>query len=159
MSVADGQAHLEQRASFDFGFGLIFLAAIHGFSAPKVLAILFANYTLTTNLPRKYVPVATWVFNIGILFANELSDGYKYSAAAAWLSPPDAPRLEAGGDIHAWGVWLDYHSGIIPRWEILFNLTVLRLISFNLDHYWSQDRRAGSPIEVCVSQNVRCEQH
>jgi D-alanyl-lipoteichoic acid acyltransferase DltB (MBOAT superfamily) len=36
----------------------------------------------------------------------------------------------------------------MSRWEILFNITILRLISFNLDYYWSLDRRSGSPIEV-----------
>ncbi|KAL5314528.1 hypothetical protein ACEPPN_017168 [Leptodophora sp. 'Broadleaf-Isolate-01'] len=145
MSVADGEARKEQRASFDFGFAIIFLAAIHGFSGLKVMAILYANYSLATGLPRQYVPAATWIFNIGILFANELSDGYKFAGMAAYLSPLDATGQ--GNSLNNWGVWLDYHSGIIPRWEILFNLTVLRLISFNLDYYWSLDRRGGSPIE------------
>jgi len=31
---------------------------------------------------------------------------------------------------------------------VLFNICVLRLISFNFDYYWSFDRRATSPIEV-----------
>lgn len=146
ISVADGEARKEQRASFDFAFALLFLIVIHGFSAPKVLGILYANYALATKLPRNYVPYATWIFNIGILFANELCDGYKFSALAAWYSPLEGDHRASA--VHAWGQWLDDHGGIIPRWEILFNLTVLRLISFNLDHYWSQDRRAGSPVEV-----------
>lgn len=142
VSVAEGDARLEQRASFDFGFALIFLCAMHGFSAVKVLLILYANYSLATNLPRKYVPWATWIFNIGILFANELSDGYKFERGALYLE-------STPGILNTWGVWMDNHSGIMRRWEILFNITVLRLISFNLDYYWSLDRRAGSPIEVC----------
>jgi len=150
VSVADGDARLEQRASFDFGFALIFLCAMHGFSAFKVLLILYANYTLATNLPRKYVPWATWIFNIGILFANELSDGYKFAKAAAYLAPFESEA----GLFHSWGAWLDSHSGIMRRWEILFNITVLRLISFNLDYYFSLDRRAGSPIEVCGKPNT-----
>lgn len=47
-----------------------------------------------------------------------------------------------------WGTWLDSHGGLIPRWEILFNITVLRLISFNLDYYWSLDYNSASAIEV-----------
>jgi hypothetical protein len=144
--VADGDARLEQRASFDFGFALIFLCAMHGFSAFKVLIILYVNHKIGTQLPRKYIPWFTWIFNIGILFANELSDGYKFAKAAAYLAPLESES----GLIHSWGVWLDSYSGIMRRWEILFNITVLRLISFNMDYYFSLDRsRAGSPIEVC----------
>jgi hypothetical protein len=140
---------LEQRASFDFGFAFIFLAALHGFSGLKVMTILFANYCIATRLPRKYVPAATWIFNISTLFANELSDGYKFTKVAAYISPLTPGALESDSFIHSWGAWLDSYGGIMPRWEILFNLTVLRLISFNLDYYWSLDRRGGSPIEVC----------
>ncbi|RDW75975.1 hypothetical protein BP5796_06796 [Coleophoma crateriformis] len=142
ISAAQGEARLNCRASFDFGWALIFLAAIHGFSAVKVLLILYTNFWVVTSLPKKYIPVATWAFNIGILFANELSDGYKFARMASYLSSEGS----AGG-LQNWGAWLDRHSGIIPRWEILFNITVLRLISFNLDYYWSLERRSGSPIE------------
>jgi len=117
---------------------------MHGFSALKVLLILYINYSIANRLPRKYVPAATWIFNIATLFANELSEGYKFSKIAAYL----APLEDETGLIHSWGAWLDSYGGIMSRWEILFNLTVLRLISFNLDYYWSLDRRAGSPIEV-----------
>jgi hypothetical protein len=113
------------------------------------MTILFTNYCIATRLPRKYVPAATWIFNISTLFANELSDGYKFTKIAAYLSPLTPGVLESDSLIHGWGAWLDSYGGIMPRWEILFNLTVLRLISFNLDYYWSLDRRGGSPIEVC----------
>lgn len=134
--------------SFDTGFAVIFLIALHGFSAGKVLLILYLNYNLATRLPRKYVPAATWVFNIGTLFANELTQGYKFTKMAQYFSPLDRPMADSL--IHVWAGWLDSHGGIMSRWEILFNLTVLRLISFNLDYYWSLDRRSGSPIEVCL---------
>lgn len=149
-SAADADARLNQRASFDFGFALIFLAALHGFSALKVVFILYLNYCIATRLPRKYVPVATWVFNIGTLFANELCDGYKFAKIAAFISSARHDKVEKGVVVHNWGNWLDNHGGIMSRWEILFNITVLRLISFNLDYYWSLNRRAGSPIEVCL---------
>lgn len=154
MASAEGKARLEQRASFDFGFALIFLCALHGFSALKVLAILLVNFSIATRLPRNYIPVATWIFNIGILFANELCQGYKYAAIADFLSPIPASAGQGESLLHAWGAWLDSHGGIMSRWEVLFNLTVLRLISFNLDYYWSLDRRAGSPIEVRSSNKM-----
>jgi hypothetical protein len=36
----------------------------------------------------------------------------------------------------------------MSRWEVLFKFTILRLVSFNLDYYWSSHSRAGSPLEV-----------
>jgi hypothetical protein len=143
-----GKARLEQRASFDFVFGLIFLSALHGFSALKVVLILYINFSLATKLPRKYIPAATWIFNISTLFANELCNGYKFSTIERALSSSLGQNLTEEAFVSTWGAWLDGYSGIMSRWHILFNLTVLRLISFNLDYYWSLDRRSGSPLEV-----------
>jgi hypothetical protein len=154
ISAADGEARLEQRASFDFGFALIFLVALHGFSAFKILIILYMNFCVATRLPRKYVPAATWIFNIGTLFANELADGYKFTKIAAYFSPLDGAAFQEESLAHNWGVWLDSYGGLMSRWEILFNLTVLRLISFNMDYYFSLNSRGGSPIEVCGHPSI-----
>ena len=148
-SAADER--LNGRISFDVGFSLIFLSALHGFSAIKVLLILYINYNLATRLKRNYVPILTWVFNIGILFANEFGRGYPFSTIAALVSPwsassegPAEHNLKSN-----WGDVLDSYGGLIPRWEILFNVTVLRLVSFNFDYYWSLSQASGSSIEVC----------
>lgn len=147
-SAADGDARMNQRASFDYGFALIFLGALHGFSAIKVILILYLNFSIATRLPRQYVPVATWIFNIGTLFANELCDGYKFAKVAELISLTGPGSVEKGPKLQNWGTWLDSYGGIMSRWEILFNITVLRLISYNMDYYWSLNRRAGSPLEV-----------
>jgi len=128
---------------------VIFILALHGVSAAKVFAILYVNYKVATALPHKYVPAATWVFNIAILFANELCNGYRFSDAVSLILPPQTSKAgdAASGN---WGDWVDSYGGLIPRWEILFNICVLRLISFNFDYYWSLDRRAVSPVEVSL---------
>lgn len=147
ISAIEGDARLDQRASFDFGFALIFLTAMHGVSALKVLFILYINFSISTQLPRRLIPAATWIFNISILFTNELCGGYKFADMASYVAP--------GGDgiglLQAWGTWLDSYGGVMSRWEVLFNITVLRLISYNMDYYFSLDRRGGSPIEVSIS--------
>ncbi|KAJ2892821.1 uncharacterized protein MKZ38_009331 [Zalerion maritima] len=144
-----GAARLKQRVSFDFTWAILFLFILHGFSALKVLFILLMNYQLCMNLPRKHIPVATWIFNIGILFANELCTGYPFEGMARLISPGGETGIISAEDsfLVSLGKWLDEHGGIMPRWQILFNITILRLVSFNMDYYWSLDSRAGSPVE------------
>lgn len=142
-AVAD--ARLKQRTHFDYYFALLFITALHGVSAFKVWLILYLNYNIAAKLPRTYIPTATWVFNIAILFANELCAGYPLARIAKFLSSGEEPS-----GFVLWAEWLDSKGGLIPRWEILFNITVLRLISFNMDYYWSLDCPSSSLIEVCV---------
>jgi hypothetical protein len=150
VSTEMADARLEQRVTFDLGFSLLFLCALHGFSALKVLVILYMNYSIATKLPRQYLPVATWTFNIGILFANELCQGYKYADIARVLSwsVSTFSSAKASAQTVNWDSPLDHYGGLIPRWEILFNISVLRLISFNMDYYWSYDQRGGNAVEV-----------
>ncbi|KAK4181738.1 putative glycerol transporter protein [Triangularia setosa] len=150
-SAEGAEMKLRQRTSFDYAFALLFLMILHGFSAIKVLTILGLNYTVAKSLPRRYIPAATWVFNICTLFANELCSGYKFGYIARLLTGTlgldernmsvDLPGLVRLGE------WMDGFGGLMGRWEILFNITVLRLVSFNLDYYWSLDRSAGEVVE------------
>ncbi|KAL8943822.1 MAG: hypothetical protein Q9216_000815 [Gyalolechia sp. 2 TL-2023] len=134
-------ARLDRRVRFDVGFACIYLLALHGASSLKILVILYVNYSLAKRLPQPYLPPATWVFNIGTLFANELCKGFPYTEIARFVP------LTGGKADHSWGSMLDSYGGLLPRWEIMFNITVLRLISFNLDYYWSLNRVGGSPME------------
>lgn len=136
-----GSSRLDQRATFDFAFAIIFIVILHGISSFKIIAILAINYQIATKLPRHYVPAATWIFNVGTLFANELTMGYRLQVLANWVGPPWGPLAH-------WGYWLDNWGGIMKRWDILFNITILRLISFNLDYYWSIDKRHVNTLEV-----------
>lgn len=72
------------------------------------------------------------------------------------LSPFRLSQPAAKG-IHQrnWGDFMDDHGGLIPRWEVLFNITILRLISFNLDYYWSLNLPGASPVEVGPSVSIR----
>jgi hypothetical protein len=149
-TIAAADARMSQRISFDVPFAVIFLAALHGFSIFKIVAILYLNYSIAKKLPRQYIPAATWVFNVGILFTNELCRGYSYSSILACFLPGSLVS-EKGEPATNMGHILDNYGGLIPRWEVLFNFTVLRLISFNLDYYWSVNSRSGSPIEVHIS--------
>ena len=151
-TLEEADERFAQRTSFDFGFAVVFLLALHGVSVLKVLAILYLNYQLATALPRRYVPAATWSFNVALLFANDIFRGYRFGDMAAWVVGPSSQvsLVNAPSSLVAWGRWLDGFGGLLSRWEILFNLTVLRMISFNMDYYWSLDRRSHSPVEVSL---------
>ncbi|POR35483.1 Glycerol uptake protein 1 [Tolypocladium paradoxum] len=138
--TSSGPGRLEQRASFDFAFAILFLLVLHGVSAFKVLAILCVNYQIAMKLPRASIPAVTWVFNISTLFANELCEGYRLAVLASFVAP-------AGSALVQWGAWLDGYGGLLSRWEVLFNITILRLVSFNMDYYWSIDKRSANSLE------------
>ena len=143
------EARMKSRIRFDLAFAAVFLLALHGISAFKVLLLLGLNYKVATGLPREYVTVATWVFNIGILFANELCRGYPLASVASLILPSTTSNADPKAETEmGWGAWLDSYGGLLPRWEVLFNITVLKMIAFNFDYLWSLDRRASSPIEV-----------
>ncbi|KAL5000369.1 MBOAT, membrane-bound O-acyltransferase family-domain-containing protein [Aspergillus recurvatus] len=142
--VAAGDARAAQRIRFDYCFALVFITALHGISAIKILIILYLNYKIAKFLPRQYVPAATWSFGIGTLFANEFCGGYPLARVISfWV--PDGSAHESS--LVLWARHLDSFGGLMPRWEVLFKITILRLISFNMDYYWSLDFPSSSPIE------------
>lgn len=154
------EMRFRQRTSFDFVFALVFLVILHGFSAIKVLVILAGNYAIAKGMPRRYVPVGTWVFNICTLFANEVCSGYRFGYVARLMTGTlGIDRKNMVVDLPAvvrLGEWMDGFGGLMGRWEILFNITVLRLVSFSLDYYWSLDGRntVGGVVEVCFFRCV-----
>ncbi|KAL4979038.1 MBOAT, membrane-bound O-acyltransferase family-domain-containing protein [Aspergillus desertorum] len=142
--AAAGDARAARRIRFDYCFALVFITALHGISAVKILIILYLNYKIAKSLPRRYVPAATWSFGIGTLFANEFCGGYPLARVIGSWKPDGSGKDSC---LVQWARYLDSCGGLIPRWEVLFKITILRLISFNMDYYWSLDFPASSPIE------------
>jgi hypothetical protein len=68
------------RVPFYLIFSLIMLTVLHGASVLKVLILLSLNYALAkaTGGTRFAVPV-TWIFNGGVLLANEWYEGYAFA--------------------------------------------------------------------------------
>ncbi|KAI8093031.1 MBOAT, membrane-bound O-acyltransferase family-domain-containing protein [Halteromyces radiatus] len=98
---------------------LIVVVGLHGTSAIKILIIISTSYLIGRFTGgSKLNPILSWAFNLGILFLNEAHNGYTFTS------------------IHSQLDWLDEYPGISPRWHILFNFVMLRLISYNMDYYW-----------------------
>ena len=134
-------ARLRQRARYDLGFALFLLCVLHGFSIVKILIISSVNYLIATKLPRSYVVPLTWLYNVFVLFANELCRGYSFTSIANITL-----TFTVWDPNSNWGTFCDEHSGLISRWEVLFNITILRLISFNMDSHWSGGREGGATL-------------
>jgi len=47
----------------------------------------------------------------------------------------------------------DAYSGIYPRWHVGFNITMLRLISFNMDYFWAYKNQRNDVGSSLVTRN------
>jgi hypothetical protein len=57
------------------------LLGLHGTSIVKIFIILTANFAIAKlGRGRKWALFVTWIFNGGILFANEWNSGYTFAA-------------------------------------------------------------------------------
>ncbi|KAL2833908.1 MBOAT, membrane-bound O-acyltransferase family-domain-containing protein [Aspergillus cavernicola] len=139
-SSGAADARVRLRTRFDAAFGLAFITVLHGISVIRIVLILAVNYAISKHLPRRYIPTATWLFNLSLLLARNLSSRYAVDQLlTVWTlqTPPLMQRF----------LWLARFPGLMPQWEILFKATILRMISFNMDYYWSLNYSAARPIE------------
>ncbi|EIW65751.1 hypothetical protein TREMEDRAFT_72521 [Tremella mesenterica DSM 1558] len=121
----------QARARFIAIFSICMLVVLHGVSALKILTILSLNFAAAKS-PKSAIVTKTWpavlfMVNMGVLFLNERFDGYKL------------------GELHAMFDPLDTLGGILPRWHISFNITMLRIISFAMDYHW---RNTVTPVKT-----------
>lgn len=105
---------------YNLVWSALILFGLHGTSLFKILAILTINF-LIARLCRgsRLGPVLTWIFGGAILFANDKYNGYLFGHFFPSLA------------------WLDAYQGLYPRWHIIFNISMLRMVSFNMDCYWA----------------------
>ncbi|ODV77836.1 MBOAT-domain-containing protein [Suhomyces tanzawaensis NRRL Y-17324] len=102
-----------KRTYYDFGFGVFFLFAIHGFNTPKLLIHIAINYSITHFIKNHRAAIAvTWVYGLLTLFVN---DWY-------WDYPTGISIIDHG------------FKGIVERWDVFYNFTLLRMMSFNMDY-------------------------
>lgn len=125
------------------------LFALHGVSAIKIFAILYINYLVSTA-PKPPAVVKLWpalliAGNMVLLFLNERYDGYKLGGLHAFFEP--IVRVLAVTAYMKLADDQDAMGGLLPRWHVGFNITMLRMVSFGLDHHW---RETVSPGEVRV---------
>lgn len=130
-----GGAGYNARTLFLACFTAIFITALHGANTVKLLALLGINYALAHAVGGKayLAPGALWTFNISALALVHWNDGVPWT-------------LIAGGRAE----WADeLFNGLLPRWQINFNISMLRMVSYGLDLHWAR----------CGSATVKQDQH
>lgn len=103
-------------AQFNLLFSFIFLYVLHGLNLLKILVLLTINYYISKNTTGRVLVISSWAFGISLLFLNELYEGYPFRNCF----PPLA--------------FLDEYAGMMPRWDVNFNFSMIRMISFNMDY-------------------------
>ncbi|KAA8917824.1 hypothetical protein TRICI_000026 [Trichomonascus ciferrii] len=126
------------RLSFDVVFSILFLTGLYGIGMFKIMLILVLNFGISRIQDRRYAYILTWVFGIGILFLNELTEGYPLKLVH--------PELET------YDVKL---GGLMQRWDVNFNFTMLRMVSFNVDYFESRDEAKPGPATPSTSTPER----
>ncbi|ODQ77348.1 hypothetical protein BABINDRAFT_163605 [Babjeviella inositovora NRRL Y-12698] len=119
------------RLYFDSTFGLLFLVAAHGCNAVRVLLHFAVFYLIGRTPNKKASTVLLWVWGVATLFINDNFRAYPFGNIV-----PALAFLDTG------------FKGIIERWDVFYNFTLLRLLSFNFDylerkHYFSNPKSNG----------------
>lgn len=69
-------------------FAVLMLLGLHGLSIFKIILILGMNYRIAKlGRGQRWAPLASWVFNGLVLFANERYDGYPFALLHPSLAP------------------------------------------------------------------------
>lgn len=118
---------LSKRTQFDFGFGLLFLFGAHGFNFFKISIHIGINYCIGKYIKsQKAAYYLTWIYGILSLFLNDNYRNFKFG-------------------VH----FIDFgFKGIIERWDVFYNFTLLRMLSFNLDYLERQNAILTSKKEI-----------
>ncbi|KAH3672698.1 hypothetical protein WICMUC_004104 [Wickerhamomyces mucosus] len=108
-----------KRNQFDVGFGLIFLFVVHGINAIKVFLHIVVMLAITRLFKNKFklTLLLLWSYGIVSLFINDKYRNYRIGHLFESLS-----FLDPG------------FKGIVARWDVFYNFTLLRSLSFNLDY-------------------------
>lgn len=106
------------RLNFDLGFGLLFFIAVHGFNCIRILCPITIAFLIPRLLPKRpqLAQIILWTFCISTLFINDKYRQIKFAQISSLLS------------------FMDNFKGLIARWDVFFNFTLLRILSYNIDY-------------------------
>ena len=90
-------------------FSIIFIFALHGVNAFKILFLVAINFAITKQFGKTNAGViGLWIWHISMILTMEQLD-FK----------------------------LPYFQGIVTQWIVYYKFNILRMISFTMDHKWT----------------------
>ncbi|EER04010.1 Glycerol uptake protein, putative [Perkinsus marinus ATCC 50983] len=127
--------------AFQLVMSTCFAVYLHRAYAAFLMGALLSNKVLVERMLRpgkdsvqfKWVPGIMWAVNMGFLVSVRYFDGFHFSAIAPWLAFLDG-----------WGQ--------LQRWQIVYNMVMLRMISYAMDFYWAvrDSSLPSSPLGTAV---------
>jgi hypothetical protein len=120
-------------------FGAVFLVYLHGRCAVYVWGLVSLNYclaqflkrsTLARGIPSLWKTMVVWVVNIGALIVVKGTDGFQF-LDGLW----EDRAVQSVSAFATKGVF---------RWQVCFNMTMLRMISQSLDIVWEEREKGVS---------------
>lgn len=101
------------RISFDMVFGLLYAYVLHGSNCVRIAVHVLVMFAMARFIERpKVAKLALWTYGVATLFVNH-----------EWKEMP----LHVG--------FLDNgFQGIVARWDVFYNFSLLRILSYNLDY-------------------------
>ncbi|KAF4666108.1 hypothetical protein FOZ61_010210 [Perkinsus olseni] len=121
--------------AFQLIVGVGYVLYLHRAYAVFLLGAVLANKITVESMLRRgkdsvqfrWVPGTMWAINMGFLVAVRYYDGFRFAAIASWLSFFD-----------------QYVSPLLTF--IVYNMVMLRMISYVMDYYWAiRDRPPSTP--------------
>lgn len=87
------------------------------------LFFTLVNFTIVATLYKsKAFPFILWGFNIFLLFSNELNHGYDL---VKFFHCESLQFIQ------------DTRNNATLQWNVIYNMSMLRIISFGMDKYWA----------------------
>lgn len=110
-----------RRTVFDAIFGALYVFGLHGANCMRILVHVVVMYAIAKSVSNsKVARVLLWVYGVLTLFLNH------------WTRQYAIPGL--GG-----------FQGIVSRWDVFYNFTLLRILSFTMDFLEKRDLPGEKP--------------
>ncbi|CAD8176270.1 unnamed protein product [Paramecium pentaurelia] len=120
--ISNNQTQLKNLQYFNITIGLIFSFVAMSFGIIFQFVVLMIFYILQKYLINfKYFVLSLWTFVMLFLYLNETLNGFNFKMISRHLEILDQIQEEQQQ----------------IQWHRLFNLVLLRIISFSFDHYWA----------------------
>lgn len=124
-----------RRTVFDAVFGALYVFGLHGTNCVRILVHVVTMYSIAKSVGDSRVArIVLWVYGVLTLFFNH------------WTRQYAIPGLEA------------FH-GTVARWDVFYNFTLLRMLSFTMDYLEKRDAAGESestePVRADLDDRAR----